>query len=395
MVLKIPTLQRYLLGEVLRTFLFVLTCITVLLVFVGVFQQATEHGLSPAQALKVLPYVVPHMLPFTIPAAMLLTVSVVYGRFAGDQEMIAAKAAGIHPISLMYPALFLGGLLSASTLLLSDQMIPWSMTKIEQHAISVLEDVFIERLRTEHQFSDPGTGLHVHVAGVNGRRLSYPVFRYAKQGRLVTMQAQEAEIHLDLEHQEVVVQLYNGFIELSGDERIFFTGKEEQRIRWERKDELRKARDLPILAIDSELREIGDVREQLKKMRAIETVMSMTSANFGQLVQRTKASTKAIEGDNKRFHKLNTEVHSRYAMACSCFFFALLGCPMAMRFGRSQFLKSFMFCFVPIVCGYYPLMLGLMSQSKNGFVNPQWTMWIANLIVVVLSWSIIRKVIRY
>jgi lipopolysaccharide export system permease protein len=395
MSFKIPILQRYILWEVLRTFIFVLTCITILLVFVGVFQQATERGLSPAQALKVLPFVVPHMLPFTIPAAMLLTVSLVYGRLTGDQEVIAAKSAGIHPFSLMFPALFLGGMFSAGTLLLSDQMIPWSMNQIERHAIAMLEDVFIERLRTELQFSDPGSGLHVNVAAVNGRRLIYPVFRYAKGGRIVTMQAEEAKLNLDVERQEVVIELYNGFIELSENERFFFTGREEERIRWEPDDGLRKARDLPILSIESEIDRIDSFRETQNQYRAMEAFMALNSANFEELVQKTVERTQHMRGDEKRYNKLNTEVHSRYSMACSCFFFALLGCPVAMRFGQSQFLKSFMLCFVPIVCGYYPLMLGLMSQSKNGFIKPHLTMWVANIIVVVLSYFIIRKVVRY
>ncbi len=395
MTLKIPILQKYLLWVVVRVFLFVLTCITVLLVFVGVFQQATERGLSPLHALQVLPFVVPHMLPFTIPAAMLLTVSLVYGRMAGDQEVVAAKAAGIHPISLMWPALFFGASLSAGTLVLSDQMIPWSMTKIEQHAISVIEDVFIERLRTELQFSDHGSGFHVNVSAVNGRRLIHPIFRYAKRGRVVTMQAEEAELRLDLERQEVVVEMRNGFFEIPGEHRVYFTGTQVERIRWEREDERRKARDLPILSIDSELRSIEQFRETQKQYRAMEAFMALTTANFDQVVEKTKARTKALNGDRKRRHKLQTEVHSRYSMACSCFFFALLGCPVAIRYGQSQFLKSFMICFVPIICGYYPLMLGLMAQSKNGSVDPRWSMWIANVLVMTLSWVVMRKVIRY
>lgn len=395
MAFKIPLLQRYILMEVLRVFAFVLTCITILLVFVGVFQQATEKGLTPAHALQVIPFVVPHMLPFTIPAAMLLTVSLVYGRLAGDQEVIAAKSAGIHPVTLMFPALFLGGTLSAGTLILSDQMIPWSMTKIEQHAMSIIEDVFIERLRTELQFSDHGTGLHVNVAAVEGRRLIHPVFRYAKRGRVVTMQAEAAELNLDLERQEIVIALTNGFIELPGDNRVFFTGTQTERIRWEREDERRKARDLPILAIDSELKQIETFRETQKQRRALEAFMAMTTADFGQLVNKTTARTLELNGDLRRYDKLNTEVHSRYSMACSCFFFVLLGSPVAICYGQSQFLKSFMLCFVPIVCGYYPLMLGLMSQAKNGFIDPSWSMWIANVVVVLLSWFVIRKVIRY
>ena len=62
-------IQRYIFGELTRTFLFVLSAVTVLTVFAGVIQQAREKGLSASQAWLILPYVIPSMLPFTVPAA--------------------------------------------------------------------------------------------------------------------------------------------------------------------------------------------------------------------------------------------------------------------------------------------------------------------------------------
>lgn len=394
MLIQQSTLQRYIFGEMFRVFVFVLLCITVLLMFVGLFQQATDRGLTAIHALQVLPFVIPHMLPFTIPASLLLTVSLVYGRLAGDQEIIAAKSAGIHPLTIIFPSLFLGAALSLGTLVMSDQLIPWSMTRIEQHALSVIEDVFLERLRTELQFSDRASGLHVNVAGVRGRRLIYPVFRYAKRGRVVTMQAEEAELHLDLERQEIVVELKNGLIDLPGRDRVIFTGTEVQRIKWEPENQKRKGRDLPILAIESEIQEIEKEQESEHQRRALEAFVSLHAANFDQLVQRVKQRTKSMSGDERRYNKLRTEVQSRYAMSCSCFFFVLLGAPVAIRFGQTQFLKSFMICFVPIVCVYYPLMIGMMGQAKNGILPP-WTVWIGNVLVVALSWKAMKYVLRY
>jgi len=78
-------LQRYILSNMLKVFFFILSVLTVLLVFVGVFREVSESGLGPLQAVQILPYIVPSMLPFTIPATLLLTVCVVYGRMAGDQ----------------------------------------------------------------------------------------------------------------------------------------------------------------------------------------------------------------------------------------------------------------------------------------------------------------------
>ena len=106
-------LQRYILGELVRVFLLLVIVLTLMLVFVGVFREATERGLGPVQILQILPYVVPSMLPFTVPATLLLSVCVVYGRISGDLEVIAAKSAGISALQLLIPAFLLGLVLAA------------------------------------------------------------------------------------------------------------------------------------------------------------------------------------------------------------------------------------------------------------------------------------------
>lgn len=396
MSLNIPLLQRYIFAEVLRVFVFVLTCITVLLVFVGVFQQATESGLAPLQALKILPYVVPSMLPFTIPAALLLTISVVYGRMAGDLEVTAAKSAGVHPVTLMWPSLFLGGVLSVGSLLLTDQVIPWSMFRIEQHVVALMEDIFFERLRTELQFSDHKHGLHVTVAGVDGRKLVHPVFRFARGSKgVITVQAEEALINLDVRNQQAVIRMKNVFSDIGGDGRLVLHGEKTEVIRWENDDREQKPRHLPIVEIETELVDIQARQEEQRQRRAIEACFSLTSADFPRLVRTQATRAKGIDGEKSRYYKLHTEIHSRYALACSCFFFALLGTPFSMRFGKSQYLTSFLLCFMPIVCGYYPLILVMMTQAKKGNVAPEWSMWVANVCLALCAAVVLRRVIRY
>src|SRR5690606_891826 len=195
----IPILQRYILGELLKVFSLVLTVLTVLLVFVGVFQQATERGLGPLQLLQVLPFIVPSMLPFTIPAALLLTVSLVYGRIASDQEIVAAKAAGINVISLMLPAFFLGAVLSVGSLLLTDQMIPWAMANIQRTVIAAVEEIFLDRLRTEHQLRYKPKGVDITVSDVVDKRLIHPVFRIQRSNGIMTVEAEEAFVEFDLD----------------------------------------------------------------------------------------------------------------------------------------------------------------------------------------------------
>lgn len=395
MSLKIPLLQRYILFETLKVFFFVLTSITVLLVFVGVFQQAADRGLTFRHAVPILPYVIPSLLPFTIPAAMLLTVSIVFGRMSGDQEIVAAKSAGIHPVSLMWPTLYLSALLSGASYFLADQMIPWSITQIEHYTLSVMEDLFLERLRSELHFSDRTKGLHIHVFAVDGPRLIHPVIRYAKSERIITMQAEEAILQLDHSSQEIVVRLLNGFIEFPGDSRAYFQGERTERIRWTSEEDRRKVYHLPVTSIRQEIGEIQGDREQEQQLEAIEVCLALSLANFEKLIDVSARHSTEQKSDEFRLYKLQTEVHSRYAMACSCFFFVLLGTPIAILYGKTQFATSFLFCFMPIVCGYYPLTLGLMSQAKHGTVGPEWAMWVANAGVLACAWIALRKVIRY
>ncbi len=124
-------LQKYVLGELIRVFVLVVSVLTILLVFLGAFTKASEDGLGPGEILQILPYLVPSLLPFTIPATMLLTVTVVYGRIAADHEVTAAKAAGISALSLLMPSFVMGIVLSIASLLLTDQVIPWAMTSID------------------------------------------------------------------------------------------------------------------------------------------------------------------------------------------------------------------------------------------------------------------------
>ena len=46
-------LVGYILFELIRTFAFLLTVLTVLLVFVGVFREASESGLGPMQIVQI------------------------------------------------------------------------------------------------------------------------------------------------------------------------------------------------------------------------------------------------------------------------------------------------------------------------------------------------------
>lgn len=389
-------LQRYILFELIRVFAFVVSVVTVLLVFVGVFREVSENGLGPLQILQILPFVVPSMLPFTIPATLLLTVCIVYGRMAGDREIIAAKAAGINVLSLLWPAFFLGSVLSVFGLLLTDQVIPWSVANIQQIVTRAMEDIFLDLLRTQNQVVDRGHGLAINVIGVQGKRLIRPTFRYAPPGKSpITIQAREATLEFDLERQLAIVHLINGSIDTAGQTSLFLE-EEEYLFPLPNSDEEAKPRHLKIDEIHRQLEEaIQDQADKLDR-RNVEAALALAVGDFDRFATTEfRGYGTQIRSEERREHRLRTEMHSRFAMSTSCFFFVLFGSPFAILMGRRQFLDSFLACFLPILLVYYPLVMLSMNLSKTGTANPLWAMWIPNLLMLAAAAIVLHKVLKH
>jgi lipopolysaccharide export system permease protein len=313
-------------------------------------------GLGPFQALRILPYVVPNLLPFTIPATLLLTVSVVYGRMSGDQEITASKAAGINVLSLLWPAFLLGAVLSVCSLILVDQAIPWANAKIQKTVTMLMEDIFLDRLRSQREVTDHNRGFSITVWRVDGKKLIYPTFRYAPPGRrAVTIQAQEATLHFDLEKEQVVLSLVRGYIDAPGHKQVFVE-QQEYPIPFPHEIKKVKPRHLSIRDIRRDLSEVINTLEESRLHRDLEAALALGLGDFDRLLQADMGIYDEMSlwiGVDRA--KLHTEIHSRFALSSSCFFFALVGAPFAILQAKRQFLTSFFLCFGPILLLYYPV----------------------------------------
>ncbi|MCG6154762.1 LptF/LptG family permease [Rubinisphaera margarita] len=388
-------LQRYITLELLRVFVMVLLAISILLVFVGVFQQATENGLGPMEVLQILPYVIYSLLPITIPATMLLTVTVVYGRMSGDQELIAARAAGINLLSLLWPSLLMGACLSVGSLVLTDQVIPWSIDKIQETVLLKMEKIFLDQLRSDHQFIDANGGLVITVMDIDDKTLVKPTIRYTtKNGRTFTIQADSANIHFNLQERLAKIRVVGGYIHMS-DGRGAWIREEEYPFPLPMIDKQRKARHMAAQDITTELARLKDVEEYRTSERAISAAMSLTTGRFEEFTMQD--FTDLIQGemvDTQRRHKLAAEYHGRFAMAGSCFFFVLVGSPFSIIQAKKQFLTTFFIVFMPIVFIYYPMVMLSMNQAKNGTLDAAWVMWVANAVTGVVGLYLLRRVMQ-
>ena len=137
---------RYLLVELAKVFLTTLTALTLMMVILGVVTEAAKQGLGPAQVGRLLPYILPKALLFTIPGTILFAVSLVYGRMSSSNEIVALKSAGISPMAVLWPAFLLATLLSFFAVWLNDLAVSWGEAGMQRVVIESVEDIVYSML---------------------------------------------------------------------------------------------------------------------------------------------------------------------------------------------------------------------------------------------------------
>ena len=389
-------LERYVLGELMRVFGILVTISTLLLVFVGVFGQAKEHDLGYWQILQILPFVLPSLLPYTIPAMLLLSACVVYGRMAGDNEIIAARAAGINVMVLLWPSFFLGGSLSVVSLLVSDQVIPWAFSNIERVITLAMEDIFIDRLRAQSQINMRENGITITVTGVRDRTLIEPVIRYAPRGqKAFTLQASEARLSFDLPHQQVWLELWGAHSNLPGQQQTGYLKYDKIPFPLPQRNRQLRGSNLSVNDLQREIRNATEDRQLALNEQAVESVFALSTGNLERLNEPEflKYQYRVAVGRDSEL-RLSSDLHNRYAMSVSCLFFVLLGSPFAIVMARKQVLTSFLFCFLPILTVYYPITMMTQNLSKIGTLDPSWAVWSANAVMGLFATYFLRRVMH-
>jgi len=391
-------LQRFVLTDLLRIFALAIIVLTVLLVFMGVVSEAAKNGLGWWQIVQILPFIVPSLMPYTIPATLLLTVCIVYGRMAGDHEITAIKAAGINISCILIPSFVLGAALSLGTFILTDQFIPWARANIETVITLAMEDIFLDTLHANSSYNDSAHGVSIVVGGVRlrDRTLIKPIIRYRQvEGEVTTIIAREAKLKFDLQEQQVLLTLHDGRIVTPRGEDMALDREDFKLPLPTPTDTLKAPRNMTIEGIRRELVGLSRERDEILHRQMIGAVLALSEGSFDRLAPHDQWVLDMKERTRtERSHKLNTEIHGRVALSCSCFFFVLIGSPFAIVQGKRQFLTNFALCFVPILLGYYPIVLLTMNLCRDGRLNPVWGMWIANACALVAAFVVLRKVFR-
>lgn len=126
------TLQRYIFRELFKVFVLATAGLTLMLTLGMILQPIQKFGVGPGQVVVLLGYFIPVSMTFVLPMGALFASTLVYGRFAADNELDACRASGISMNMLIYPGLVLAVVVSAATLILSFWVVPSYVRRAER-----------------------------------------------------------------------------------------------------------------------------------------------------------------------------------------------------------------------------------------------------------------------
>ena len=393
------TITRYVAWDLLKVFSRTLGLLTAFFLFILIGTEAQKMNLGPGPTVQIMQYALPMALAFAIPASGLFAVCFVYGRLSADNEVVAVKSLGISPMSLLWPGFVLAIVLSLVGVWINNVAYSWGQTGMQRVVIQSVEEIAYRLLRSQKSYSNPR--FSIVVRDVQGRTLIRPIINFQQNNDMppCTVTAEEAEFRSNLERGTLILKLTNYEIDAGDGFVMKDTGSMEREVPLAfasaKEQRTGTPQQLPLSQIGSEIDRQREDILRLQQSLAAEAAFELLSGDLDALGSGAWENKRLdLQGAHSRLNRLRTEPWRRWASGFSCLAFVLLGAPLAIRFRNSDYISTFGMCFIPILIGYYPLLMYGIDQAKSGILPPYFV-WLANVICGGIGLFFIRRVIRY
>lgn len=398
-------LTRYVIDQVIRSFVLALVTITTIFVLFMVMAEASRAGLAPGDILRIVPYIIPSSLPYTVPVALLFSVSVVYGRLASDNEIIAIKTAGLSVWTVLIPSWIFGSILTASLLYASATAIPMATHQFRRILFQDFEDMLYKVLKKDGEFKGEGGPFYIGVKDVDNQTLIGATFKHRKSKEEpntfdLQVYAEKARIRFDVPAGLVRVELENSsttgntarpfILDVNGRKELQYPLSKDQKYKFEKRLQEKTDREITEEQIS--------LNKRIRDERARQAVVATMWIASGRI---DKVNWPDVGDAYKDFpywqdkvSQLQAEKQLRRSLALGTLLFIWVGAPVGILFARRDFLSAFITCFLPIIGVYYPLTLLGVNLAKEG-TTTSLIVFSGDLVLFVVGLYIVLKIRRH
>jgi lipopolysaccharide export LptBFGC system permease protein LptF len=210
------TLHRYIFREILRVFALATVALTIILSLGMILRPVQEHGVGPQQVLDLIGYFLPVTLTFVLPMAALFATSLVYGRFASDNELDACRASGVGLPTLIYPGFALALMVAITNLILSFYITPAFVQRAEKAIKADAQKIIFRNIQRKGYYSSPDQKWQIYADQVDSKNkiLSGVVIseiRYLGISRIITCDDALVEIYPQKRFNDVQITANNTY----------------------------------------------------------------------------------------------------------------------------------------------------------------------------------------
>jgi LPS export ABC transporter permease LptF len=223
-------IKRYIIRELFGPTLLGLLFFTFLLFITRIFRLADillSEGVDPVLVGKFALCLLPALLSFTIPCALLVGVLISFGRLATDNEILAVRTSGINLMTIFMPVIILGFLLSSVMFVMNHSLVPnlnyKSMDYLYQIEFQLFNTLrpgrFYDGLGSEdtdiifyYGARNPKTAdmLNIHMKLVSKIEKLTGQKNATQRKRETLLLAERGRITTDLQSKMISLHLYNG-----------------------------------------------------------------------------------------------------------------------------------------------------------------------------------------
>ncbi len=392
----LTTIQRQIARDILAMFLVSLTVITVLVMLIGVAREALNQGLDVLGVLRLIPYAVPNALSFAVPGTALFSVCCVYGRMSADNELTAMQSVGASPLPAMLPAIVITVVLSIATVGLINTAFTWGFHGVQHVVMSSVEHIAYGKLERDRSFQRGPFSLMVR--DIEGKRLIDPRITVRRvNAEPILIVAKEAIMTYDSAEEAIELSLTNGCVTVPGQASFTFPDTHVQSIPLEIGPpyDLLTANPshMPMMDLPrASIRQSRDIRERESQISVHLGFNILASRPENSVNEEAQGRESGLTNSRKRLHRLDAEMHRRWASGFTCFAMSMIGIPLAIRLKTSDTMTTFGIVFLPTIIVYYPIFALTLDMAKDGRMTP-YGVWLANGIFIIVSLLMMRKTI--
>jgi lipopolysaccharide export LptBFGC system permease protein LptF len=372
---RLRTLHYYLTRQVLAALVMAVAVFTSVLLIGNILKeilarlingQATLGGVVQAFVL-LLPWV----LVFALPMAMLTAVLLVFGRFSADQELTASRSSGVSLVMLIAPVLGLSLLLCGLSALANLEVAPRCRAAYKQLMVRMGMRMALAAIPEGRPVRDfPGYVLIVgRVEGPNLREVYLSKWD-AERDRASSM-AFASRGTVERTNQQIIVHLEN------------ITGLNRDGAKWRTVAAQTFDRTLDLSRLDQPVSkpELSDMSfgQLLEELRV--------SEQFPRLPAGRRASPASAPGEKHSWRHPGADVvtpilvqmNRQVAVSFACFGFTLVGIPLGVRAHRRETTVGIALA-LGLALIYYSLVILSQSLESSFSPAPCLVVWLPNFI---------------